>query len=221
MHYLLLGKEMIKNLRDKIVVLCIDEAHVCLRSQWGHSEMREEMNLAPAYLRAQLLSSTKAPVLAMTASAKVNFNLKNEKDEVEEIKEMCSLKYSPTTVVAISPVLHNHLYVNIMKPPSCYGFYGRNCYSFSEQKVGSVHVLWRIYLKYFVSDLVNGKIPKKAIIYVEKFDNLNDIDDFLTDQLGHLDIVKNVNTCPWVTNSSATGCVEYCMVFVPDLINKS
>ena len=203
----MLGKEIIQATKESIVLLCVDEAHVSLRSQWGHSEMREEMNLAPAYLRAQLLSSTRAPVLAMTASAKVSATVKKQNDEVEEIKEMCSLKYSPTTVVSVSPVLHNHIYVNILKPPSSYGFYGRNCYSFSEQKVGSVHILWRIYLKYFVLDIKSGRVPKKAIIYVKTMKDLAEIDDFLTDQLGHIESVRNFSTCPWVTNSSATGMI--------------
>ena len=66
------GKEIIQSLKQVIVLECVDEAHASLRSQWGHSEMREEMYLAPALLRAHLLSTTRAPILAMTASAKVD-----------------------------------------------------------------------------------------------------------------------------------------------------
>ena len=76
-----------------VVLQCVDEAHASLKTQWGHSQMREDMYLAPAFLKAQLLSTTKAPILAMTASAKIDVNMKNEGYEVEEIKEMCSLKY--------------------------------------------------------------------------------------------------------------------------------
>ena len=51
------------------MLLCVDEAHTCLKSQWGNQSMREEMSRAPAFLRAQFISTTKAPVLAMTATA--------------------------------------------------------------------------------------------------------------------------------------------------------
>ena len=208
-YFLLLGKQIIQSLKEKIVVLCIDEAHASLRSQWGHSGMREEMYLAPAYLRAQLLTTTKAPILAMTASAKVGIKSKTDKSEIQDIQEMCSIKFSPTTVIQISPVLHNHVYMNLLKPPSVYKFYGRDSYSFSDQKIGSVHVLWGIYLKYFVSDVTSGKVPKKGMIYVNNLKDLMDIEGFLNDQLGHLECARYHKTCPWVTMSSATGRVDF------------
>ena len=194
-------------MKKNVVLITLDEAHASLKSQWGNSAMREDMHLAPAFLRAQVAATTKAPILAMTASAKVKGKKSKDKSEVDEIIEMCSIKYSPTTIISISPILHNHLYVNIKKPPSAAKFYGRNCYSFSEQKIGSIHILWRIYLQFFVSDLKNGKVPKKAILYVRRMEDLAELDDFLTSQLGHLDVARSSNTCPWVINSSATGKV--------------
>ena len=100
-----------QKIKDQIVLICIDEAHVNLESQWGNSSMREDMYLAPSFLRAQVFSTTRAPVLAMTASAKVIPTAKGGKSELEQIKIMCSIEHSPTTVIAISPVLQNHNYI--------------------------------------------------------------------------------------------------------------
>ena len=193
------------NLRDKIILICIDEAHVSLRSQWGHDDMRQDMYNAPSYLRAQVATTTRAPVLAMTASAKVKGEQKKTKSEIEEIKAMCAIQYSDTTVITISPVLHNHLYMVVKKPPSANGLYGSSCSSLTPQKIGSLHVLWRIYLKNFVNDLKNGREPKRAILYVTRLDDLGELDNFLTLELEHLDITRNPRTCPWVTNCSVTG----------------
>ena len=111
-------------MKTSVVLVCVDEAHVCLPTQWGHEGMREDMYMAPSYLRAQVMATTRAPILAMTASAKSVANSKKDKTEVEEIKNMCSIQYSPTTTIVISPVLYNHIYVKLKKPPVTYGFYG-------------------------------------------------------------------------------------------------
>ena len=197
------GKDILKSIKSNILPNVIDEAHVNLASQWGKIEMREDMNIAPSYLRAQVQATTKAPTLAMTASAK----LSGKPCEIEQIKEMCSIQFSHTNVITISPVLHNHIYVNLKKPPSSYGFYGKNCYTLTPQKVGSLHVLWRLYLKQFVRDIKDGKLPKRAIIYVKRMEDLIELDDFLTSELGHLDIVRDKKMCPWVTNYSDIGPV--------------
>ena len=137
---------------------------------------------APSYLRAQVSTTTKAPMLAMSASVKVKGT--KGKTEVEEIKTMCSITYSSTSVITVSPVLTNHFYVSVKKPPAKCGFYGKDCYSFKEDRIGTVHVLWRIYLKQFVSDILEGKPPKKTILFVKKLDDLMEIDDFLSSKLG-------------------------------------
>ena len=153
-------------------MIAVDEAHTSLESQWGNSSMREEMHLAPVFLQAQVATTTKAPILAMTASAKVKGKGPRDSSDVDEIVAMCSLKHSPTTIISISPILHNHFYMNIKKPPAISGFYGQNCYTFSDQKIGSVHILWRIYLHFFVSDIKQGKAPKKNILYVKQLEDL-------------------------------------------------
>ena len=58
-----------------------------------------------------------------------------------------------------------------------------------------------------LEDIKNGATPKRAIIFVKKLDDLMELDDFLSDQLGHLEITRSPTTCPWVTNCSATGTV--------------
>ena len=97
-----------QKLKNNILLLCIDESHASLPSQWGNENMREEMYPAPSYLRAQVMSSTKAPTLAMTASAKIKGE-KKEKSEVEQIKIMCAIHHTETRVISISPTLHNHI----------------------------------------------------------------------------------------------------------------
>ena len=192
-------------MKTSVVLVCVDEAHVCLPTQWGHEGMREDMYMAPSYLRAQVMATTRAPILAMTASAKSVANSKKDKTEVEEIKDMCSIQYSPTTTIVISPVLYNHIYVKLKKPPVTYGFYGKNSYSFSPKQTGSVHALYKIYLKRFISDIKNNRNPKRAILFVKQTQDLADIEDFLSAQLKDVAITRNPNTCPWVCNSSSTG----------------
>ena len=75
--------------------------------------MREEMYIAASYLRAQIATGSKAPVLAMTASAKIKTEKGVKKNELEEIKIMCGIQFTNTVVITISPILHNHLYVNL------------------------------------------------------------------------------------------------------------
>ena len=121
--------------------------------------MREEMTRAPAYLKAQFSSTTKA----------------------------------------------NQIYVRLSKPPAYRGFLGLK--ENSNGKDGSVEVLCKIYLKQFVDSILNGVPPKKAIMYVKKLEHLADVNEFLKSKLGHLDIVKNPDTIPWVINWTNAGKV--------------
>ena len=204
MSFLSIGKFTLAQLKTRIVLIVVDEAHVNLPSQWGNERMREDMYIAPSYLRAQVKGTTKAPFLAMTATAKV-IGSNKEKSELEQIKEMCSLQFSDTVTISISQILHNHKYVILKKPPSVSGFYGANCFSFSPQKIGSLHLLMRIYLKKFVEDVKDNRKPKRAVLFVNKLEDLIDIDEFLTSELSHLTLVTDRETCPWVTNYSSIG----------------
>ena len=47
--------------------------------------MREDMRRAPAFLKAQFQSSTKAPVLVMTATAQTFKESRKSKNELEKI----------------------------------------------------------------------------------------------------------------------------------------
>ena len=129
-------------MKKDILLICVDEAHVCLPSEWGKKGMREDMYVAPSFLRAQVASTTEAPVIAMTASARTKVSNKKHKNEIEQIKVMCSIQFYKTTTINISPVLNNHTYVVLKKPSIVEGFYGKNKYSFSSDNIGSAHILW-------------------------------------------------------------------------------
>ena len=75
------------------------------------------------------------------------------------------------------------------------------------QRGSPKNILWVIYLKHFVKCFKDGHVPKKAIIFVTKLEHLMEIREFLQLKLGHLEIVKNINTRPWVINHSAAGNV--------------
>ena len=132
----------------------------------------------------------------MTASAQVKASKKKSMNQVEDIKRICSIQYSPLTLVSVSPILHNHIFVKLKKPATKHGFYGHNFFSMEEENTGVVHVLWRIYLKKFVSEIKNGRTPKRAIIFVKKLEHLTEMDEFLTIELGHLDFVNDPETSP-------------------------
>ena len=202
------GMELIKKIKMEVVLSCIDEAHTCLQSEWGKEEMRGDMSRAPAFLRVQVQSATKAPVLAMTASAKTSKTKSEQKSEIEEIATICSIHNSKYMTISISPILTSQIYVRIQKPPASRGFDGIICHSTrKEVKTGSVEVLKKVYLKHFIACINAGKKPKRAIIYVRKLEHLTDLNLFLRDNLGHLEVVNNPQTCPWVINSSCAGRV--------------
>ena len=195
-----------KALRNQVVLLAIDEVHTCLESQWGNKGMREDMSRAPAFLKAQFQTTTKAPALAMTASAQIHKTNKFSKNEVENIAITCSIHHSTFLTISLTPILPSQIFVRITKPPSYIGFDGIIAHSTNEKdKSGPVDILWKIYLEKFVRCIENGEKPKKAIIYVTNLDHLSDIHEFLLDKLGHLDHVKNLNTRPWVVNSTCAG----------------
>ena len=64
--------------------------------------MREEMFIAPSFLKTQVASTTNAPVLAMTIRAIVKPAKKKGLSGVEETKRMCSIQFSPTTTISTS-----------------------------------------------------------------------------------------------------------------------
>ena len=66
-------------------------------------------------------------------------------------------------------------------------------------------IYFEIYLRKFVQDLKEGGEPKRAIIFVKKYEDLFHLDEFLTSELGHLDSVKDPNTSPWVISYSGIG----------------
>ena len=138
-HYT--GKQILNELKENICLICIDEAHANLKSQWGSKDFREEMYLAPSFLKAQISSVSPVPVLAMTATARIKGEKRKFISQVDEINTMCWIQFSYTRVISISPVLHNHLYVVMKKPASSQGFYGKNAFSLAEGVMGYRHSL--------------------------------------------------------------------------------
>ena len=189
-----------------MVLLCIDEAHTCLETQWGTEGMRENMRRAPAFLKAQFQTTTKAPVLAMTASAQTVKDKSSSKSEIEDIATTCSIHHTPFMTIYMTPIIPSQLYVRLLKPPACRGFDGELSHSTSKNVTGgSVDILMKIYLRKFIECIENGNRPKKAMIYVNNLNYLSDVNEFLLERLGHLPYVRNPNTCPWVINSTCAG----------------
>ena len=157
------GREVLKLLRPNISLITIDEVHASLKDQWGNEKMREEMYRAPSFLKSQVVSSLNAPTHAMTASLKVSSESRKEKSQLDQVKIMCSIQYSKTLVISISPILHNHIFITLKKPPNLYGFYGD---SFgTEEKLGKLHILWRLYLNtLFLIFLVNVSLIKQSYL---------------------------------------------------------
>ena len=184
----------------------MDEAHSCLESEWGNDKMRQDMRRAPAFLKAQFQSTTKPPVLAMTASAQISKSLDHSNREIEQIAALCSIHHSPYITVMKTPILSNQIFVRLLKPPATYNFRGQfNNTNSDKVKSGASELLWNIYLKHFVKCIEDGTQPKKAIIYVTNLIHLMDINEFFREKLIHLDVVKNPQTCPWILNNSNAG----------------
>ena len=192
------GRGIVKAVKSHVVLLYIDEAHTCLKSQWGNQDMREEMSRAPAFLKTQFHSTTKAPVLAMTASAQTVRKKETMRNEIDEIADVCSIQHTKYTLITQTPVIHSQFIVRVSKPPACHGF---------DDEGGSADILWTIYLKHFVKCIKEGTHPKKAIMYAKNLDHLREVNVFLREKLGHMDIVKNPKTCQWVINSTCAGKV--------------
>ena len=201
-----LGRQIVNMLRSQVVLVCVDEAHTCLETQWGSDSMHENMRRAPAFLKAQFQTTTKAPVLAMTASAQAFKTKKSSKSEIEEIASTCSIHNTSYMTIYMTPIISSQLYVRLSKPPAIRGFDGELSHSTSKNVTGgSVDILLKIYLGKFIECIENGQTPKKAIIYVNNLNHLSDMNEYLLGRLGHLPYVRNPNTCPWVINSTCAG----------------
>ena len=91
------------------------------------------------------------------------------------------LRVSNTAVLRASPVLSQHKYIKIERPPNTNGNYGRTVDGI--QKPGLVDILRECFLNDFVTAIKAGLKPKKAILFFKKEDDIADVNDFLCDVL--------------------------------------
>ena len=138
-----------------------------------------------------LLRKTGAPFLILSAT--------ESRADVIKSKRICDLQTN-TTLIRSSPVLHNHMYINVKSPPDCNGFFGT-----ADGNIGTKDLLNEIYFRDFIYAIKNGLKPKKAIVFVQKIKDLNAINDYLNNELrGYLDSTAK----PWITNFSGKGCIS-------------
>ena len=104
-----IGSTFINKIKKKIIFIILDECHMNLKEFWGKEDMREEMQTAPNFLRIHARFN-KAPYLIMTATATPG--------NISDIKKLCGVHLSPTTVISTSPVLPNHIYFKVERPPT-------------------------------------------------------------------------------------------------------
>ena len=101
------------------------------------------------------------------------------------------------------------MYINLERPPTCNGFYGKLGNKGETEKYGQCHLLSRIYLNQFISDVNNDITPKKGMIFCQTLSDIMDVSDYLTRKLRSTlknRGVENKNY-PWVINHSEIGHV--------------
>lgn len=184
------GQQFLKKIESHLVVGCLDDGHLFNSDQWGDPSFRGDMSEMPRNIRG-LLRKTGAPFLILSAT--------ESKADIKITKRICDLEKN-TTLIRSSPVLHNHMFINIKSPPDCNSFFGTpdgNC--------GTKHLLDEIYFREFIDSVKSGTKPKKAILFVQKIKDLNAINDYLNKELkGKVDPKAK----PWVTNFSGKGHVS-------------
>ena len=82
------------------------------------------------------------------------------------------MRVSNTTVLKASPVLSQHKYIKIERPPNTNGSYGRTVDGVL--KPGLVDILRECILDEFVASVKTGLKPKKTILFFKKEDDIVD-----------------------------------------------
>ena len=190
------GSRYIKKIKKKILFIILDEAHMSLKEFWGKEEMRVEMKNAPSSLRIQGRFN-KAPMLIMTATATPS--------NIKELKQLSGIDNSPCTIISMSPVLSNHIYMKVERPPSN-RFYSVISDTGETVKHGLKDLLLLLYLQQFIDAIKSGRKPKHAMIFTT-LELECEINDFLIESLKDCDIIKDPDTVPWIVTNSVAGDV--------------
>ena len=95
------------------------------------------------------------------------------KDE-SSIASLCDMK--DPVIIRDNPVTANHLYFKVERPPSVYGFRGH-----SKDKPSTLGLLQLLVLDKFISSVRNGTELKRMIIFVQSFEELTTINNYLGD----------------------------------------
>ena len=117
------------------------------------------------------------------------------KKEEKKIIELCDL--NDPLILKSSPVTKNHMYFKVMRPPSVNGFRGKG-----DEKPNTSELISRLALDKFIDCVKNGKEPKITLIFVQSYQELIFINNYLT--------LKLHGVCPgkckpWIMNSSSVG----------------
>ena len=117
------------------------------------------------------------------------------KNEERKICELCDMR--DPVILRSNPVTENHLYFKIRRPPSCYGFRAN-----IDGKPSTLGLLKILILDKFIECIQSGEEPKTTIIFVQSFQELENINNYLLVQLRNILRGKNK---PWLVNHSAVG----------------
>ena len=148
-----LGQYILRELqrRERLICVCIDEFHQGGEGHW--STFRPDMMRLSAGLR--LYGIQNCPTVCMTATA--------TDDEIKEVIRALGLRTDPEVLTA-SPVQAHIKFSVIRRPSNNFGLEG------TVDKKGVKHpglmdLLDRVYLRQYLTDLEEGKEPKRAIIF--------------------------------------------------------
>ena len=142
----------------------------------------------------QIFAVEGAPTLCMTATA--------TDQDVKEIKECHGLKDDEIVLLRASPVEDHVKFQTVRRPPNGVGFDGDFSASGSFRP-GLCHLLCRLYLDRFISDIRNCVPPKKAIIFFRTEMQLLAVYEHLLEMLPQFD--GRNKSIPFVMSHAAVG----------------
>ena len=94
----------------------------------------------------------------------------------EKIMNICDML--DPTVIRYNPVMKNQMFFKIPRPPSRYGFLGKE-----DDDPCTLELIKILVLNKFINSVKSGKEHKVAIIFVQSFQELNTINNYLLVEL--------------------------------------